>query len=88
VAEADGEDLMADGEAGGDEALEFGGVLCLRFRRLQPGPAEAFGEVTGEEAFIDGPALDESEDGGDAAAGGGVEGGLNVSVHHPCGLGA
>lgn len=79
---------MADGEACGDEALELGGVGGFGAWGFEPGPAEGVGEVSGEKAFINSPALDEGEDGGDAAACGGVEGGLYVGVHHPCGLGA
>ncbi len=88
MAEADGEDLMADGEACGDEALEFGGVGGFGSWGFEPGPAEGVGEVTGEEALVNGSALDEGEDGGDAAACGGVESGLDVGVHHTGGLGA
>ncbi len=88
MADADGEDLVADGEACGDEALELGGVVGLGPWGFEPGPAEGVGEVTGEETFIDGPALDECEDGGDAATGSGVESGLDVGVHHTGGLGA
>lgn len=82
MAEADGEDLVADGEACGDEALEFGGVGGFGAWGFEPGPAEGVGEVTGEEAFVDGAALDEGEHGGDAAAGGGVERGLDVHGIH------
>jgi len=88
VAEADGEDLVADGEACGDEALEFCGVGGFGPWGFEPGPAEAFGEVTGEEAFVNGAALNEGEDRGDAATCGGVEGGLDIGVHHTGGLGA
>lgn len=88
MAEADGEDLVADGEACGDEALKFGGVGGFGAWGFEPGPAEGVGEVTGEEALVNGSAFDKREHGRDAATGSSVEGGLDVGVHHTGGLGA